>query len=232
MSVVNESSDPLIATGCFVLQLREQGAWKTISSTHGTSVLCTTNYSAPAQAARSKRNLPLMLYDDLPPGRYRITLRYKFLPKHWRAASLNGNLRRVYAALTVLAFRPGPAPHLPEQRIRRIALGVARGAGDPHPSLIQHAEGTRYEANWVAAQTQIFDWSWAYLVAIRGRFGAFGGAPGSLGHSYAVERRASCCSVITLVLNANTGRIEDLGAGSRSPALSRLGPVTTDYRNP
>jgi hypothetical protein len=231
VSAVNEASVPLIATACFVLQLREQGAWKTIGSTHGISVPCTRSDPGPPQAARSEWKLPLMLYDDLRRGSYRITLRYKFLPRHWHVAGLEGHLRQVHTTLTVLAFHPGPAPHLPDRRIRRTALQAARNAGDPHPTLIQHAEGTRYEADWVASQDQVFDWSWAYLVAIRGRFEG-SSEPGSYALQRPESESASGFSVIALVLDANTGRVEDFGVTNHYPALSRLGPVTTDYGHP
>jgi hypothetical protein len=36
--------------------------------------------------------------------------------------------------------------------------------------------------------------------------------------------------VITLVLDAKTGQVEDFGASNDYPDIAKLGPVTTDYR--
>jgi|GEM_PF-6835858 hypothetical protein len=228
--IVNDASNPVIYTGCFILQLRERDAWTTINSTHRISVPCARRYSAPPQAARSDRKWALMLYDDLRPGRYRITLLYKFLSKHWHAAGLDGHLRQIRATLSILKFDPGPAPQLPERRIKRIALQTAASAGDPHPSLIQYAEGTRFEANRVASQDLVWGWSWAYLIAIRGHFKATG-EPGSYAADYSDSPSSQVYSVVAIVLDAKTGHVEDFGMLDRYPKLSNMGAVTTDYRH-
>lgn len=216
--VVNRAANPIYYTSCFVLQLHEGDAWKTINGTHGISLPCTTRYGGLPQNARSHSEQPLVLYDDLQPGAYRITLRYKFLPKHFRTASLRGHLHAVRAGLTVLKFDPGPAPHLSEHRIKRIALNAAAGAGDPHPTLIQHAEGSRFACN-LPSKDLVFDWSWAYLIAIRGQF--------KVNTSY----RPVYASVLTIVLDAKTGRGEDFGVSDHYPNLAEVGKVTTDYRS-
>jgi len=55
-------------------------------------------------------------------------------------------VRSVHAGLKVLAFRPGARPSLSERRILRLAEHAASGSGDPKPTLIQHAAGTRFDA--------------------------------------------------------------------------------------
>jgi hypothetical protein len=231
VGVVNDASNPVIHAGCFVLALRVRDAWKTIDSTHAISVPCRRRNSTPPQAARSDRKQALMLYDDLRPGRYRITLLYAFLPKHWHTAGLDGDLRQVRATLSVLKFHPGPAPQLPEPRLEQIALRVAAAAGDPHPSLIQHAEGTRFVANLASSPDLVWDWSWAYLIAIRGRFTTTG-EPGTYGVDQPGLPGSRVHSVIAIVLDAGSGQLEDLGISDRYPTLSRMGSVTTDYRDP
>ncbi len=148
---------------------------------------------------------------------------YKLLPKHWRTASLRHH-RLVRTELTILRFHPGPAPRLPEQRIKRIALKAAAGDGDPHPALIQHAEGTRFAANLLAGGDLVFDWHWAYLIAIKGHFTVT--APGPPGSG---SKRATY-SVITIVLDAKTAQTRTW-ASNGYPDLAKLGPVTTDYRH-
>jgi len=102
-------------------------------------------------------------------------------------------------------------------------MRAAVEAGDRHPSLIKHAAGTRFAANLISSQDLVFDWSWAYLIAIRGHFKLrhFHGPPGA---------RAPHGTVITMVLDAKTRQGEDGGVSNHYPDLARLGPVTTDYR--
>jgi hypothetical protein len=218
VGIVNRAAHPIYYTSCFLLQLRDGDGWKTIDSTHGISDPCTTKYGGLPQNAHSRSEQPLVLYDDLQPGVYRITLRYKFLPKHYRTADLRGHLRTVRAELNVLKFAPGLAPHLGERRIKRTALNAAAGAGDPHPSSIQHAEGTRFAAN-LPFKDLVFDWSWAYLIAIRGHF------------TENTSEQPVHGSVLTIVLNARTGRVEDFGVSDRYPNLAKVGKVITDYRH-
>jgi hypothetical protein len=62
----------------------------------------------------------------------------------------------------------------------------------------------------------------SYLIAIRGHFvGDPPRPPGS---------RAPTGSVMTMVVDATTGKVTDGGLGNSYPDLSTLGPVTTDLR--
>jgi len=77
------------------------------------------------------------------------------------------------------------------------------------------------------------------VIAIRGHFSGRCAASGegcsasSRGaHSYGSldERSPIIASVIVLVINARSARLEDFGIGDVYPDLRGLGPVTTDYR--
>jgi hypothetical protein len=241
VGLVNQTSHPFLYSGCFVLQLRESHAWKTINGTHGMDNPCTWRDADPG-GAHAHLEAGLVLYDDLQPGRYRITLLYKFLPKHWHTASLRDHHHELRAAVNVLEFDPGAAPHLTETQIKRIALATAARNGDPHPSLIQHAEGTRFEANRVASRDSnwVWNWSWAYLITIRGHFTGRCTATGPAcanspqnGHSYTYfnDHPIAAGSVLTIVINAKTGQLDDFGVSDHYPDLAKLGPVTTDYRH-
>jgi hypothetical protein len=128
----------------------------------------------------------------------------------------------------ILGARSRSHPWLSERFIRRFAFRAAAGYGDAHPSLIQQAEGTRYAANVVASGDLVYDWSWAYLIAMRGHFKVIpayardgsNGPPDPYIHG----------SVLTIVVNPRTGQGEDGGISNHYPYLAKLGHVTTDYR--
>lgn len=110
-----------------------------------------------------------------------------------------------------------------EALIKRAALRAATQAGDRHPSLIQHAEGTRERANKIAWRDTVPDFNWCYLIAVRGKFVLHdvSSPPGA---------KPPKGTVLTLVLDAKTGRTLDFGVQDRYPDLAKLGPVTTDLR--
>jgi hypothetical protein len=222
VSVVNRGHSPVLRGLCFTLARLTDRRWVTVTRTHGVPVPCTSDAGSP-QPAGARQKLALPLYDDLIPGRYRITLRFK-PTRGTHLGNLTGpRVRAVTVGLTVLAFKPGPAPHLSEERILRIAKRAAADNGDPSPSLIQHVESTQFEAVRVSSGDLVFEWNWSYLIAERGHFvcDACSGPPGA---------RAPTGSVITLVVDARSGRDTDGGIGNRYPPLAKLGPVTTDRR--
>jgi len=113
---------------------------------------------------------------------------------------------------------------LTEGQILQLALGAAARSGDPRPTLIQHSEGPLGKANQITAGAYIGGSAQSYLIAARGQFIGYGapipaGAPLPRG------------TVITLIVNAATGRVTDDGITNRYPRLAQLGPVTTDFRS-
>lgn len=224
VALVNRSSRRIMATQCFVVQRRERHGWKTINRTDGVRDWCPINFGGPPQGAHSRAEMPLVLFDDLRPGLYRIRMRFKFLSKDSPlASSLRRHHHSLQLALRVLKFRARPRLRLPERRIRQIAMRWAADTGDRHPSLIQHAEGTREDAELVAAEDLICKWSWSYLIAIRGHFTRRFGLPH--GGSFPIHG-----SVMTLVISARTGHVQASWISSRYPHLAKLGRVSTDYR--
>lgn len=127
----------------------------------------------------------------------------------------------IFAPLTLAGTAAHPA--LTEGQLLAIALRAARAAGDPRPTLIRHAEGTREQANRVASGSEVPGTAWSYLIAERGHF-VFASAPRPPGAP------APRGSVMTLVVDAATGRVTDDGTSSRYPPLQQMGQVTTDLR--
>ena len=229
VTILGRPPRQLMVSDCSLLQRHESDRWVTITTTHGVDIPCSLKVGAPADPAQRPVHAYVTLWDDLVPGRYRITMAYKVIPAHWKTVSFRHH-RLLRAELRVLRFRPGPPPHLSDRRIRRIGLRAADG----HATLIQHAEGIRFEANLLAGGDFVNDWHWAYLIAIKGHFKTTSGGYG--GFSYAADRppgtghKTQSYSVITIVLDAKTGRGEDFGESNDYPDIAKLGPVTTDYR--
>ena len=114
-------------------------------------------------------------------------------------------------------------PHLTESRIVQIAGRAAAAAGDRTPMLIQHSEGTRQRANAIASGDRVPGKRWSYLIAERGSFLLKNVSipPGA---------RVPQGGVLTLVVDAATGTVSDLGVSNQYPHLAALGAVTTDLR--
>jgi hypothetical protein len=123
----------------------------------------------------------------------------------------------------VLKFTPGPAPHLSKRFIRRIATRESVEIGDRHPTLIQDVEGPHLELDLLSSEDLVFDWRWAYLIAVHGQFRLRAGDRASRGSR-------PHASVITIILAAKTGAIEDFGISDRYPDLGKVGLVRTDYQ--
>jgi hypothetical protein len=220
VTVVNDTQSEILRGLCFKLQRRVGRRWVTVARTHGIAFPCVQIAGAP-QAARTRAQVGLPLYDDLPAGEYRITLRYK-PPRGVNLGNLTGpKVRSAHARLRVLTYRPGPRPTLSERRILTLAEQAATGSSDPNPTLIQHAAGTRFDAVVISSGDLIFEYNWSYLIAIRGHFTATDA-------SYPPGAKPRTGTVITLVVDARTGKVTDGGIGNRYPPLAKLGPVTTD----
>ncbi|MGO9900015.1 MAG: hypothetical protein ACLP0J_10045 [Solirubrobacteraceae bacterium] len=127
VTVVN-TEDALILRGlCLTLARRFGSRWVVARRTHGVTVPCPATASIP-QTATSRSSVSLPLYDDLAPGQYRISLRYKRAAHGPDLGRLAGpEVRTAQAQLTVLSFRPGPEPRLSERRILTLALRAPTG---------------------------------------------------------------------------------------------------------
>jgi hypothetical protein len=221
VTVFNHSTGLTYRSTCFVLARLTARGWQQIIETHRVNIACAI-WAGVVQDPRSRQALALPLYDDLHPGTYRITLYYRPAPRHWTV--LKALTRRDRFAR--LEFTVGPAPRqakprLSEKRIMRLALAAAKGGGDPHPSLIQHAAGTHFNAVRIGQGDLVFEWNWSYLIAIRGHFSYSGIGPPGAGSTIHG-------TVITLVVDARTGQVTDSGLSHRYPPLAQLGKVTTD----
>jgi hypothetical protein len=129
----------------------------------------------------------------------------------------------VTSAATASLRSSGNRPHLSERRILRIAEAAAARAGDRRPTLIQHSEGGRHEANLVDSGEWVPGGAWSYLIAEQGHFVL-------KDVSLPLGARPPTGSVLTLIIDARTGEITDLGLTNRYPHLARLGLVHTDLR--
>ena len=114
-------------------------------------------------------------------------------------------------------------PQLAQHRILRIAETAAARAGDPQPTLIQHSEGTRHNANLVDSGDVVPGRQWSYLIAERGHF-VLNGAP-------APPRSTSSPGLGPHPGGQRVNRPHHRRRlSNRYPRLARLGPVHTDLR--
>jgi len=222
VTVINGNGSAIYRSLCFVLERRTSNGWQAIRRSHGAPVACTI-WAGGVQAAHSRQPEQLELYDDLRPGSYRITLFYRPVPKHPRVIAKLTRRDRFVRLLITVRRASRPKPRLPEKRLLRIAEDAATRTGDPHPRLIQHAAGTRFEAVRISSGDLVFEWNWSYLIAERGHFicQACSVPPGA---------KPPTGSVLTLVVDAANGQVTDSGLSKRYPPLRRLGHVTTDLR--
>ncbi|MGN6372630.1 MAG: hypothetical protein ACTHM1_06530 [Solirubrobacteraceae bacterium] len=126
------------------------------------------------------------------------------------------------------ASSPPSAPiapaRVPKTRILAIALAAAKADGDSTPTLVQHVLSTRRRAVRVTSGGDLVEGEEpVYAVEVRGHFLAANasrplGAPPPRG------------SVLTLVLDASTGKPLDWGLSNTSAHLGRLGRVIVDLR--
>lgn len=116
--------------------------------------------------------------------------------------------------------------------VMNLATSKVAAAGDPRPELIEHAIGTRAEANAVAAGDVVPGTRPSYLIAIRGQFTVPNVAP-PLGPwapaSAANAPPTETYRVMTLVVDAQTRQVTDFGLANSLPDLSRMGNVVVDH---
>jgi hypothetical protein len=136
-----------------------------------------------------------------------------------------------WSALTAAASTGSSKPssgRFDAGEIPALAKQMATVAGDAAPTLIQHVSATRAAANRIAGGDIILGTDAttpSYLIAMKGSFTVQRplppGAPQSL-------QGTVTYSVLTLVVNAETGRVMDSGLTNSYPDLASLGPVATD----
>lgn len=118
-----------------------------------------------------------------------------------------------------------------EAEIVEIALTMAAQTGEPNPTRIQFAQGTRDRINDVASRgrdqhDRLDGERRCYLVVIEGRF---------IGHNLSRPAGAAVQTgtVMTILLDAETGQCRGLGLGDHHPSLEELGtPVITPILQP
>lgn len=105
-----------------------------------------------------------------------------------------------------------------ESQLLAIALRMAADADEHSPTLIQYSQGDRVQANLVASGARSVEHRSTYLIAVRGQF------------TYWMAKRPPGQpppkgTVMTLVIDAETGRLCDVGIHTSYPQLEGLGPV-------
>jgi hypothetical protein len=119
-----------------------------------------------------------------------------------------------------LAFAVPSLPVTPTE-LGALVRSIAAGLGDGVPTAIEQSEGTRADAVLVSSGEVVSGSDASYLVVAQGDFVDTAahrppGAPAPSG------------SVLTLVVDASTGQVTDLGIQDDVPDLATLGKVTTD----
>jgi hypothetical protein len=87
IAILNGSPHGIVyGPSCFELERRVGAHWQAITHTHGVVIVCAA--SALVQPPHSRANQTLYLYDDLRPGRYRVTFGYRDSPGSARQREL------------------------------------------------------------------------------------------------------------------------------------------------
>lgn len=120
------------------------------------------------------------------------------------------------------ASSASPITPLADSQALAIGKAVATGFGDSTPIEIQHARGARSQANLVGTGDNVPSDQASILIAERGRFTV--ARPLAPPNAHGVITG----SVLTLVVDATTGRVTDFAVSDRYPTMSALGAVTTD----
>lgn len=129
----------------------------------------------------------------------------------------------VFAIVVLTSSSAAGSSPCDSSAIVALAKQYAAQGGESNPTLIQHsAMTTRSQANVTGgAGTGISGDQESYLIAVRGHFVVNAprpsGAPAPTG------------SVLTLVVDASSCQVTDVGIQDNYPDLGSLGPVTTDY---
>lgn len=108
---------------------------------------------------------------------------------------------------------------LTESQIDAMAVGFSASLGDPSPTSIEYAEGPRNQAVSLSSEDTVPDTSDSLLIVVQGDF-MDDNVPEPPGDSDPTG------SVLTLVVDAQSGELTDFGIQDDVPDLSSLGPVT------
>jgi hypothetical protein len=106
-----------------------------------------------------------------------------------------------------------------------LALEVAARFGDPTPSLIRHARGTRFEVT-SATGSKVFSDTPSCIFAMQGNFRWNHSRPANPDRQ--LTEQDISYQFMTFVLDAETGKLMDVGASHQAPDLKLLNNVTTD----
>ena len=106
-------------------------------------------------------------------------------------------------------------------QLDQIATSMAAGYGDASPGAITYVATTRQAANQVAGGEQVDSNPPSYLVVEQGNFVDQAALPpGSTANP-------PSGTVLTIVVDQQSGQVLDIGIGNQQPQLSTLGPVST-----
>ena len=105
-------------------------------------------------------------------------------------------------------------------QLDQVATSFAASMGDPNPTAISSVSTNRQTANQVASGAVIPSTGPSYLIVERGKF------------VDKVDSRPTAAaspltgSVLTIIVDQQTGQVTDYGVSDNVPSLANLGPVT------
>ena len=108
-----------------------------------------------------------------------------------------------------------------------LALEVAARFGDPTPSAIRHARGTRFDVT-SATGSKVFSDTPSCIFAMQGDFRWNHSRPANPDRQ--LTEQDISYQFMTFVLDAQTGKLTDVGASHQAPDLTLLSNVITEKR--
>lgn len=128
------------------------------------------------------------------------------------------------AGVTFGAIRlvsPAHAATIDAGQLDQIATSFAASFGDLSPSSITYVATTRQAANQIDSGAVVDSNQPAYLIVERGNF---------IDHADAPPNAAAAPpsgSVLTIIVDQQTGQVTDYGVSNNVPAIANLGPVSS-----
>ena len=114
---------------------------------------------------------------------------------------------------------PAHAGTITVGQLDQIATSFASSFGDPSPTAISSVSTDRQTANQVASGAVIPSTSPSYLIVERGKFV-------DKVDSSPTGAASLSGSVLTIIVDQQTGHVTDYGVSDNVPSLANLGPVT------